>query len=737
MSIYFPDRDDDTAAGTASWLQRLPQQFVVAGVLLFALLELLLGLQLATQRPWLGLALAPSAEATGIEIRTIAEGSPVQGSFKAGDTLHMLRGSDGIAVALRPEDLAEEPDYFNQYADYEQFFGRQTRLDRLLHDPELTALDSEGRWQPLPRAAQRPLSDLPSLFWLQLLFACAALSAGAMVVAMRPQQEAYWYLATSAALSITCVTAAIYSTRELALPGGLFHLLSVLNHLGGLMFPGFALAMLWVYPRPMGEARRAWLFPAAALAIWCLHAAQLLGNHDLGFRLQVMIGMVVFCHLARRQWQRSADSPADRAALKWFLFSWVAGSGLFIVILFLPLMLGLGPLIPQGYIFGLLLACYLCMPLGLTRYRLFNLDRWWFEAWALFFAVCTVLILDGLIMRFWGHSPDIALVFALALTGWLFYPLRRLLWQRLQRGRQASRMERYTQASALMLTLAPDTVPIHFWRRLLQTAFAPQQIGTAPATIRSIALLDEGNVLALPATPCTESLLLYGAEDSRRLFDPEDVKTAETLAGLFSQAMAARDAYKRGAEEERNRLRRELHEDLGARLLNRMHSTADSAEAASNRVLLEEVRSLIDLLDHREFLLDECLNEWRAQFEEQCDAAGIGAPVRLPASVPPLRLNTVQRSYPARILREALSNALRHSRPQALSLTIAVEDDTLCCCFEHDGLTHPLAGWRPSRGIRNIDMRVQDLKGALEWQELPPDRLRMELRFPLTDGAST
>lgn len=735
MSLYFPDRDARADAQAVS--RRLPRHLLLAAaVLLLAVAELLLSLQLATHQPWLGLDLAAPAEGKGLVVEYVAPDGPAAEQRHAGTRLLALRGRDGRVLRLQASDLAEEPDYFNAYPDYSAFFARQEQIHRLLQDPQLEAQGPDGRWEPLPRAASREFSDLPSLFWLQMLFAVAALSAGAAVVAIRPQRETWWYLATSLALSLTCATAAIYSTRELALDGRLFHWLSMLNHLGGLLFPACAMGMLWHYPQPLGRPQLAWLFPGVALAIWSLHVQQLLGNHDLGFRLQVMFGMAGFCWLAWSQWQRSEHYPADRAALKWFLFSWVAGSGLFIVALFLPLMLGLGPLIPQGYLFGLLLPCYLCMPLGLTRYRLFDLDRWWFEAWALFAAVCSVLVMDGMLMHLAGQSPKLALVVSLAAAGWLYYPLRRLVWQRRQRGRQASRIDRYTQASALMLTLAPDTVPIQFWKKLLQTAFAPQQIRAAGESVPAIALMDEGNVLALPATPGTEALLLFGAEGGQRLFDPDDLKTAQTLSGLFGQAMAARDAYVRGAEEERGRLRRELHEDLGARLLNRMHSTADSDEAASSRVLLEEVRSLIDLLDHREFHLDECINEWRAQFEEHCEAAGMPCSVVVPQTAPALRLSVVARSYPARILREAVNNALQHSHPRQLLLTISIAGRDLVCVFEHDALTHPVAGWRPSRGIRNIDMRVQDLKGSLQWQQVPPDRLRMELRFPLIDGGS-
>jgi hypothetical protein len=78
---------------------------------------------------------------------------------------------------------------------------------------------------------------------------------------------------------------------------------------------------------------------------------------------------------------------------------------------------------------SLVLLIYLGLAWG-CRYRLFNLDRWWFEAliWGLGGAL--VLLFD--IALLWlNASAGVALGTAVALAGWLYFPLRQWLWRRL------------------------------------------------------------------------------------------------------------------------------------------------------------------------------------------------------------------------------------------------------------------------------------------------------------------
>src|SRR5690606_15025377 len=73
---------------------------------------------------------------------------------------------------------------------------------------------------------------------------------GAWVWSLRRRDPACLMFALSGAgLMISALPAAIYSTRELAIEGELFTLLSALNHAGVHVFGGALIALFLVYPR--------------------------------------------------------------------------------------------------------------------------------------------------------------------------------------------------------------------------------------------------------------------------------------------------------------------------------------------------------------------------------------------------------------------------------------------------------------------------------------------------------
>lgn len=197
------------------------------------------------------------------------------------------------------------------------------------------------------------------------------------------------------------------------------------------------------------------------------------------------------------------------------------------------------------------------------------------------------------------------------------------------------------------------------------------------------------------------------------------------------RSAADRAARQRRQSAERRRIARDLHEDIGARLLQQLHSDPDPESAARTRRALNELRALIDTLDDRPFELDECIDEWRAQLQELCEAHGLPLHFDVVTALPRLALLAEMRSNPARILREFVDNAARHARPSCIEVAIAVSASQLRLIARHDGATAAPATWRGGRGLRNMQLRAEDLGSALHWRLAGRNSVEMGLAFTL------
>lgn len=65
------------------------------------------------------------------------------------------------------------------------------------------------------------------------------------------------------------------------------------------------------------------------------------------------------------------------------------------------------------------------------------------------------------------------------------------------------------------------------------------------------------------------------AENGTRLFTTEDEKLAQTLTFLFERWYDFHDAYFSGQTQERERIRRDLHDQVGHKLLSLIYTAKD------------------------------------------------------------------------------------------------------------------------------------------------------------------
>jgi signal transduction histidine kinase len=81
------------------------------------------------------------------------------------------------------------------------------------------------------------------------------------------------------------------------------------------------------------------------------------------------------------------------------------------------------------------------------------------------------------------------------------------------------------------------------------------------------------------------------------------------------------------------------------------------------------------------------------------------------------------------VLREALSNAVRHGRPDEIVITVSV-DDELVIAVTDDGVGIPETVARS--GLRNLATRAEDAGGACAVERLPSGGTRLAWSAPVS-----
>ena len=749
----------------ALWRGNRAPVTVLGAATLAIFLGLLFALQQATNAPWLGLQLAPMPDGSGVQVRMVAPLGPAAGQLAVGQGVDRL-AADGGALDLAAGDLVEDPDFVNDYDDFNRFVERQEALSALVASGSVAIHGSGGEVAVLAPHPRRPIGSLPFGFWFQLAFAAVCLGVSAGVYAYNRSMAALLYLVSGVGLFIVGVTASIYSTRELALPGPLIHRLSLANHFGGLLFGAAYLSLMWRYPVRLAR------FPfelgvfAVMLAIFVLHARQaLLSGIDAGFRYPLMICLATAAVLSAVQWRRTAGRPVERAALRWFFLVWFTGALLFQALLFVPLINAQPPVIPQTYLFAGLLPAFLVIPLGITRYRLFDLDRWWLAAWSWFLGGIAILLLDLLLVAVLQLNRVTAAAASVAVIGWLYFPVREWVWTRVTRGDVQSRHSRLQRALELLTEAGAERDFERRWQQALRTVFQPLEMVPASPASATLKVVDDGLTLLLPAVAGAPALRLTGVDEGRRLFTREHLAAARNLCqvgtrvgvalerlGSLNQMLEQRVAEKteqlrvayeqerlaerRAAQsEERERIFRDLHDDLGAKLLTLACSAGDGPVADLARSALEDLRDTVAVRDDKDLSAAAVVADWRNECRERLETADVDLDwhVQGLASAPAFSADV--RTALGRVLREALSNAIRHARPQHIAVDLRFEGDVLSLRMRHGGDIGDPQRWRAGRGVLSMRSRLQRLGGDLYWRR-DGDRLETGWRCALHPGAA-
>lgn len=424
--------------------------------------------------------------------------------------------------------------------------------------------------------------------------------------------------------------------------------------------------------------------------------------------------------------------------------------------------------------------------ISVLRYRLWDIDiiinRTLVYGALTGIIVSAFVVMVGLLsILFQASGNSIVAIIATGLIALLFNPLRQRLQRSVNQFMYGERDEPYTALSRLgrqlqatvtpeavlptVMTTVREVLKLPYVAIYLQQDTSGYKIVAESASpslrmengrIRVPGIEREGLCMPLKHQGETVGYIVLGPRAPTEAFSATDLRLLGDLAPQVAVAVHAlrltvdlqrsRERLVLAREEERRRLRRDLHDGLGPQLAglalkletlrNRLGDdpVADSLLAdlakrtqdatADIRNLVYELRPpTIDQLG-----LVSALRESVEQYTQQgCNNLNISFDA--PESLPLLPAAVEVASY--RIAQEALTNVIRHAEANACSVRLNVDDSAgyLCLEVQDDGKGLPMVR-RAGVGLNSMRERAEELGGTFTITPVPAGGTLLTARLP-------
>jgi two-component system, NarL family, sensor kinase len=408
--------------------------------------------------------------------------------------------------------------------------------------------------------------------------------------------------------------------------------------------------------------------------------------------------------------------------------------------------------------------------IAVLRHRLYDIDL--FLNRSLVYATLTVLVVSfyvaivALLSRVFAARADWAPLVATGAIALVFQPLRERVQRAANRLLYGDRDDPYTAVSRLGRRLEQAVDPTAVLPRVAETVADALQVPYV-----GIELIDEDDartvasygrrVVEPEAFPMTYQgqvmgRLLVSPRSPAEVFSTAERRLLEDLArqaGLAAHAVRltadlqrSRERLVRSREEERRRLRRELHDGLGpamagmtmrigaARAL--LGAEAGQVDAVLRELERElqscvgEVRRLVDdlrppALDHLGLI--RAIRERISVFNASAGGRGLRIEVNAPDDLAELPAAVEVAAY--RIATEAVTNTVRHAAASRCDVTLALESG-LVVEVTDDGVG--LSDYHHAGvGLKSMRERTEEIGGTFIAQGLPHRGTRIRAELPL------
>jgi len=455
----------------------------------------------------------------------------------------------------------------------------------------------------------------------------------------------------------------------------------------------------------------------------------------------------------------------ERQQLKWFAY----GAG---VTTFLLIVIAILVFLNNGAPAALFYLAAICIPIvagiAILRYRLYDIDilinRTLVYGALTICVVGLYILVVGYLGAFFRTEGNLLIsLIATGLVAILFQPLRGWLQRGVNRLTYGQRDEPYLVVAQLGRRLESIPAPEAMLPAIIETVAQALKLPYAAIALKRGNELHTEAVYGTPVEATLTLPLMYQAETIGQLtlgprqrgetFTPADRRLLEDLARQISVAAHAvqltadlqrsRERLVTTREEERRRLRRDLHDGLGSALTSLMlkldaTDTLLDRDLPAARSLLAETRgqmqtSITDIRRLVYNLRPPTLDEWGlvdALREQVAHSAldDLRVTIEAPETLPPLSAAVEAAVY--RIALEALANAVKHAHATNCVIRLSLADNMLVVEIEDNGVGR-VAGTPAGVGMTAMRERAAELGGSCVIEDATSQGTRVRASIPL------
>jgi len=173
------------------------------------------------------------------------------------------------------------------------------------------------------------------------------------------------------------------------------------------------------------------------------------------------------------------------------------------------------------------------------------------------------------------------------------------------------------------------------------------------------------------------------------------------------------------SNKERERIYRDMHDDMGAKLLSMVYKAESDEMHSLARSAMNDLRAIVSKKPGEKHRLIDALDNWQRVSRKRCEEAGCAFLWQQEYIPEDIALTAESEQNLHRVQSEAITNIIKHNRASSIRITVSFRLNCLRVVINDDGDYSQLSHWLEGRGMSSMRYRVKQLSGKIRWREKP------------------